>query len=186
MKPRSLLALLACLLLSSSSLAAEPKTNRDTLKPLSGERKASGRFHAKAAGEGKAGLQQKILQEFDTNGNGKLDPDEQAAARKAAAERRKSHKHKPGSDAGATSVLEQPQGIQPLNGQPLGGAAGPRGDGRAKLMERFDLNRDGRLSPQEEARAREMMQKSGGLGRNGGVIPPQVQGPNRTRGQFNQ
>lgn len=37
----------------------------------------------------RAELRQKVLQEFDKNGNGQLDPDERAAAKEAVQKRRK-------------------------------------------------------------------------------------------------
>jgi hypothetical protein len=135
------------------------------------------------AAENKAGLQKKVLDEFDTNGNGKLDPDEQGAARKAAVERRKNRKKGPQNNADPNAI-NQGNGVNGLNGQPLGGgnggAAGAgQGSGRAKLMEKFDMNRDGILSPEEMARAKQFM--GGGanlppnLGQQGGrpnIVPP--------------
>lgn len=126
--------------------------------------------------EDKLTPQQMALQKFDANGNGKLDPDEQVAARKAAAEARK-NKNKKGQQPG-----QQPQdpntpnagnGINGLNGMPLGGAGGnganTQGSGWAKMLERFDLNRDGQLSEQEMMRAKQMM---------GGKLPSGFSPPN--------
>lgn len=163
-------------------LSADEKA---AMKAAPGDRKppgklAAGGFGAARGGETKAGLQQKILEKFDANGNGKLDPDEQAAARQAAAERRKSKKlGQDGAANGAANGGVNPgDGIGGLNGQGVGGgAAGPRGDGRAKLMERFDLNRDGQLSPEEMAQAKAMMEKLGGAGQGGLNLPQGGIGP---------
>jgi Ca2+-binding EF-hand superfamily protein len=137
--------------------------------------------------ESKTGLQKKVLDEFDANANGKLDPDEQTAARKAATERRKNKKKGPqnGANPNAPNAGNQGNGINGMNGQALGGNAGNggagrgnQGSGRAKLMEKFDMNRDGILSAEEMARAKQFM--GGGanlppnLGQQGGrpnVVP---------------
>lgn len=155
-------------------LSADEKA---AMKAAIGDRKPPGRPPARgAAGEKKAGLQQSILEKFDANGNGKLDPEEQTAARQAAAERRKNKKL--GQNGAAGGAFNPGDGINGLNGQQLGGggAAGPRGDGRAKMMERFDLNRDGQLSPEEMAQAKAMMEKLGGPGQGGFNLPPGVNG----------
>lgn len=107
--------------------------------------------------------QQQILEQFDTNGNGKLEPDEMAAARKAAADRRR-NKNKPNRDAvvdgeGFPNAGHGPQGLDEFG---PGQAGPPRGNGRAKMMERFDLDRDGRLNEEEQARAQQFMQQRAG------------------------
>jgi hypothetical protein len=106
--------------------------------------------------------QQMALQKFDTNGNGKLDPDEQAAARKAAADARKNKPKKgqqPKDQPHDPNAPNASNGINGMNGIPLGGAGngGSPGRGWSKMLERFDLNRDGQLSEQEMMRAKQMM-----------------------------
>jgi hypothetical protein len=107
--------------------------------------------------------QQQILERFDTNGNGKLDPDEMAAARKAAAERRR-NKNKPDRDAAGNGegIPNAGNGPQGLDGFGPGQAGPPRGNGRAKIMERFDLDRDGQLNEEEQARFQQFMQQRAG------------------------
>lgn len=88
---------------------------------------------APADGDGsakRAEFRQKMLEKFDKNGNGQLDPDEREAAREAMAKRR-----------------EQ------------GGGKGGRGQGadperRKKMLERFDKDGDGQLSESERAEAK--------------------------------
>ena len=126
---------------------------------------------AKPEKESKAGLQKKVLEQFDANGNGKLDPDEQTAARKAASERRK-NKKKGGQNGGGQGV-DPGNGVDGLNGQPVGGGAnGPVGDGQGKLLQKFDFNRDGVLSAQEMANAQEWMRRNAGQGQRGSKLPP--------------
>jgi hypothetical protein len=107
--------------------------------------------------------QQQILEKFDADGNGKLDAQEMAAARKAAAERRK-NKNKPlRNGAGGEGFDGQGEGLQAFEGLGPGGPGGPpRGNGRAKMLEKFDLDRDGQLSAEEMARAHQFMQQRGG------------------------
>jgi Ca2+-binding EF-hand superfamily protein len=92
-----------------------------------------------APGEGdakKAEVRQKVLQTFDKNGNGQLDPDEREAAKEAMHKRR-----------------EQ------------GGGKGPTGKGevdperRRKVLEKFDTDGDGKLSESERAAAKEARAK---------------------------
>jgi len=67
----------------------------------------------------------------------------------------------------------------------MGGAGGnganTQGGGWAKMLERFDVNRDGQLSDQEIMRAKQMM---------GGKLPPGFSPPNaggnRPAGKFRQ
>jgi Ca2+-binding EF-hand superfamily protein len=96
-------------------------------------------FAAPGEDNGKrAELRQKVLQKFDKNGNGQLDPDEKEAAKEAMHKRR-----------------EQ------------GGRKGPGGQGepdperRQKLLEKFDTDGDGKLSETERAAAKEARAKRG-------------------------
>ncbi len=107
-----------------------------------------------AAGAGKGAGDEKIkemmLQKFDANKNGTLDPEERAAAIKAYQER------KGGSPKGGTS---QPE------------AGGP---GKAILLQKFDANKNGIIDPEEREAAMKAMQerkgKSGGIpGTSGGT-----------------
>lgn len=94
---------------------------------------------APGEGDGKrAELRQKVLQKFDKNGNGQLDPEEREAAKEAMQKRR-----------------EQ------------GGGKGPGGQGardperRKKLLEKFDADGDGKLNETERAAAKEARAKRG-------------------------
>jgi hypothetical protein len=193
-----------CVVFSSPLQAREGKTNQKALPDrlsqfdvngdgqLSAEEKAAAKANpgkgaarlradrAKADGESKVGRQQQVLAEFDANGNGTLEPDEKAAARKAAAERRKNRKKARSQGGQPTGAPES--GLESLNGQPLNGA-GPRGDGRAKLLEKFDFNRDGQLSPEEMARAKQIMQQLGAPGQNGANLPPGFLPPGKRKQQ---
>ena len=84
-------------------------------------------------GERAAG-REKLLQKFDANGNGQLDPEERQAAKEARRMR---------ADKG---------------GKGQGGPA-PDPERRKKLMERFDKNGDGKLDESERAAAKEARAK---------------------------
>ena len=155
-------------------------------KQLLGERKSG---KPGDASTGKRTMQQMILEKFDANGNGKLDPEEQTAARKAAIEMKK-NKGKRGQNQGqpnGENAFNPGNGLNGLNGQPLGGNGGGargNGSGRAKLLERFDMNRDGRLSEEEMARAKQMMGGGGNL--PPGFSQPGVQPNPKLQGKFRQ
>lgn len=83
-------------------------------------------------------VRQKMLQRFDKNGNGQLDPDEREAAREAMQKRR-----------------EQAGGKAP------GGQRGQDPERRKKLLEKFDKDGDGTLSETERAAAKEARAKRG-------------------------
>lgn len=92
-----------------------------------------------APGEGnrnRAEVREKVLQKFDKNGNGQLDPDEREAAKEAMQKRR-----------------EQGGG----KGQAGQGARDP--ERRQKLLEKFDTDGDGKLSESERAAAKEARAK---------------------------
>lgn len=94
-----------------------------------------------APGQGKAKrpeARQKILQRFDKNGNGQLDPDEREAAREAMHKRR-----------------EQGGGDSP------GGPGVQDPERRKKMLEKFDTDGDGKLSETERAAAKEARAKRG-------------------------
>lgn len=82
---------------------------------------------------------EKLLRKFDANGNGQLDPDEREAAREAK-EKRASQ----GGGKGAGGGKGQGKGK---------GQSDP--ERRAKLLERFDADGDGKLDESERAAAKE-------------------------------
>jgi hypothetical protein len=79
----------------------------------------------------RAERRQKVLEKFDRNGNGQLDPDEREAAREAMQKRR--------AEGGGAK------------GQ---GDGGPAPERRQKLLEKFDTDGDGQLSESERAAAK--------------------------------
>jgi hypothetical protein len=98
------------------------------------------------AGQGREKMKEMLLQKFDANKNGTLDPDEKAAAMKAMQERK--------------------------GGSPRGGAPGAKGEGpmMAKLLQKFDANKNGILDPDEKAAAMKARDtKSGGPPTSGGA-----------------
>lgn len=105
---------------------------------------------AGSGGPGREKIKEMMLQKFDANKNGTLDPDEKAAAMKAMQERR--------------------------GGSPKGGAPGEPAKGggpmQAILLQKFDANKNGVLDPDEKAAAMKAMQerkgKSGGFPGAGG------------------
>lgn len=100
---------------------------------------------AGAGGPGREKIKEMMLQKFDANKNGTLDPDEKAAAMKAMQERR--------------------------GGSPKGGTSGSKGEGpmMARLLQKFDTNKNGILDPDEKAAAMKARDaKSGGPPTSGG------------------
>lgn len=101
-------------------------------------------FVSAAPGDGpdqaqRAERRQKLLEKFDKNGNGQLDPDEKEAAKQAMQNRR-----------------EQGGG-----GKGPGGRGGQDPERRRKFMEKFDTDGDGKLSDTERAAAKEAREKRG-------------------------
>jgi hypothetical protein len=89
-------------------------------------------FAAPGEGNGKrAETRQKVLQKFDKNGNGQLDPDEREAAKEAMQKRR-----------------------QQGGGKGPGGQGGRDPERRQKLLAKFDSDGDGKLSETERAAAK--------------------------------
>ena len=87
-----------------------------------------------------------ILKQFDKNGDGKLDEAERQAAREAFMKRRG------GRDRGKFG-----------QGRPGGPVDGPKPRiDRAKLIEQFDADGDGKLSPEERRKAMETLRKKRG------------------------
>lgn len=109
-----------------------------------------------AGGPGREKMREMILQKFDANKNGTLDPDEKAAAMKAMQERR---------------------GGSPKGGTPGSSADSPKGGGpmQAMLLQKFDANKNGTLDPDEKVAAMKAMQerkgKSGGFPGAGAPSP---------------
>lgn len=101
-------------------------------------------------GPGREKMREMVLQKFDTNKNGTLDPDEKQAAMKAMQERRA--------------------------GSP-GAKGGPgKGPMQEMILQKFDANKNGVLDPEEKAAAMKSMQerraRSGGTGAAGAGTAP--------------
>jgi hypothetical protein len=109
---------------------------------------------AGAGGPGREKIKEMMLQKFDANKNGTLDPEEKAAAMKAMQERR---------------------GGSPKGGSPGSTGEPAKGGGpmQAMLLQKFDANKNGVLDPDEKAAAMKAMQerkgKSGGFPAAGGT-----------------
>lgn len=84
-------------------------------------------------GAGQAEMREKFLKMFDKNGNGKIDPEEQAAIQEARAKR----------------------------GGPGGPGGANREEFRKKMLEKFDKNGNGKLDEDEIKAAREAFGKRG-------------------------
>jgi len=103
-----------------------------------------------------------LLAQFDRNGDGTLDADERKAALAARAKerrakaRRKRESAQPVAGAGAPAA-----GLVPGQNIPSGRAQGGLGDGRDKLLAKFDRNRNGRLDPDEAKAAEKALGASG-------------------------
>jgi Ca2+-binding EF-hand superfamily protein len=97
-----------------------------------------------APGEGAGNrdqVRQKVLQKFDKNSNGQLDPDEREEAKAAVQKRRQ--------QGGGTGLGK-------------GGAKqGQDSERRQRLLEKFDTDGDGKLSETERAAAKEARAKRG-------------------------
>lgn len=87
---------------------------------------------------------QKLLQKFDKNGNGQLDPDEKEAAKAAMQSR------------------PEQGGEKGRGGKGPGGKGGTDPDRRRKLLEKYDRDGDGKLSDTEKAAAKDAKAKRGG------------------------
>lgn len=96
------------------------------------------------AGKGREMMKEMLLQKFDANKNGTLDPDEKAAAMKAMQERK--------------------------DGAPKSGEAGKGGPMQAMLLQKFDANKNGVLDPEEREAAMKAMQDR--KGKSGGTPGP--------------
>lgn len=102
------------------------------------------------AGAGGERLKEMMLQKFDANKNGTLDPDEKAAAMKAMQERRNgTPKGEPGTTSPGT----------PKAGEP----------GKAILLQKFDANKNGIIDPEEREAAMKAVKDR--KGKTGGFNP---------------
>ena len=102
-------------------------------------------------GQGREKMKEMMLQKFDANKNGTLDPDEKAAMMKAIQERK---------------------GGSPKGGAPGAKGAPAKGGGpmMEKLLQKFDTNKNGVLDPDEKAAAMKARDaKSGGPPTSGGT-----------------
>ena len=122
---------------------------RQTMESAAAQLRAGGPDLAKA----------KWLQQFDTNGNGRLDADEMKAARSALAQGAPAGLQglpSGGVHSGAPGFGQQGGGPQGNGaaGRPAGANVGGKpsqGDAKAKALEEFDANGDGKLDGKERA-----------------------------------
>lgn len=122
----------------------------DTAKPNS--KKA-----ARGASGKKGSSKKSLLDQFDANGDGKLDAEEAARAKAAAGDRR---------TAGAVAS----GALGPNDGNATAGQGGPSTAGAGNPLAPFDINGNGRLDPLEAAAAKAWRHRRGGGGGRG----PQV------------
>ncbi len=119
---------------------------KESEKPAGGQPGAggpAGRPGASAPGGGmNPQMMQQLLQRFDKNGNGQLDPDEQQAARQYVQQMQGGGGQGPGGRPGA--------------GAP-GGGMNPQM--MQQLLQRFDKNGNGQLDPDERQAAMQFMQQ---------------------------
>ncbi len=153
------------LLAGASSVQAQAR------KP--GQPGANGQPGQGAPGQGMMTPEQRqqLLQRFDRNGNGQLDPDEQQAAMQAMQQMR-------GQGGG-----------QPGTGRGPAGAGGQGGPGAAaalmnnpqmmqQMLQRFDANGNGQLDPDEQQAAMQAMQQMRAQGGQPGPAPARPRNPN--------
>ncbi|MEE2707352.1 MAG: hypothetical protein VX988_09890 [Planctomycetota bacterium] len=117
---------------------------------------------------------EQILEEFDENGNGELDPPERERARAAARRRREGDDNRPPQREGEGNRPPRGEGGEGEGNRP------PRGEGgegrgpqltpqqRAGLIRRFDRNGDGQLTGREAESANRFLRENAGGNRGGG------------------
>ena len=130
--------------------AAGKRGATDSKRP--GQGQAAGNRSPKNNAPDNAQRRARILERFDQNGNGKLDPDERAAAIKELQSRRNDQRGKPGqgkSDQGKSDRGKSRQG-QSRQGK---SDQGKSGDRRSQILEEFDKNGNGQLDPEEKQAA---------------------------------
>jgi hypothetical protein len=122
-------------------------------------------------------VQQQLLQKFDTNGNGQLDPNEQQAAAQFIQQQMQGAGGQGGRGAGMGG---RQGGGKGFGGRPGAGGQGAAGQGaggmagammnpqvQQQLLQKFDTNGNGQLDPNEQQAAAQFMQQQmqGGGGR---------------------
>ena len=109
--------------------------------------------------EEREALRKAFLERFDTNGDGQIDASEREAARKALRMRRGGRR----TGAPQAAKSKRPPGGKRRD-TPRGKGNAPFGKmgGRAALLRRFDRNGDGKLDEQERAALRAFVQQRGG------------------------
>ena len=148
-----------------STTLSRPKTaasgQRKQSRP-NDARKRDGAAGSKQAGQGKSTgnrpqkngnrpnpqRRKQILERFDQNGNGKLDPDERAAAMKELKSRRD------GKAGGSDKQGKRPNGNQPNRDK---ASPGKSSDRRAQIPKKFYKNGDGQLDQSERQAAMKAM-----------------------------
>lgn len=130
-----ILAMAAAILLVSSASALAGDRHQDRHKNHSAQKS------------------QRMLEKFDANRNGVLDPDEREAMREAKKQRR--GKHRMGYKMKMKRFDKDGDGkLSPAEKQAMKAAMEQR---RADMIARFDSNRDGQLDPAERQAARRAM-----------------------------
>ena len=115
----------------------------------------SGNRPGKTGNASSAERRARILERFDENGNGQLDPQERAAAMKALKDRRDG-KQKGGDKSGPGRDGDSPKRDKSKRGQ--------SSDRRAQILKQFDKNGDGRLDQAERQAAMKAMRERRGSG----------------------
>jgi hypothetical protein len=117
--------------------------------------------HRDRSGE-RAERRQRILERFDTNGDGRLDEAERAALRAAAEQMR--------AQRGEKQRRQRPEGRERREGAERKerkerkeckerGKAGERAESRQRILERFDVDGDGRLNELEREALRRAIEE---------------------------
>lgn len=115
-------------------------------------------------------LGQSLINRYDTNGNGKIDPEESEAA-KAELSKRRGGGRGPNSGEKGPGAGKGPKGKGLGEGKGIGQGNGiGQGKGREALLKKFDANGNGQLDPPEREAAKAAMEKNRnekGKGKNG-------------------